>query len=181
MQYLKDEVVKNYGHQGQEVVDKNFAAIDAAAECLEEINTEALLESKFEESEKRTLVKTGSEELDHFVNHIMEPMNRQKGDDIPVSAFTGIEDGTFPLGTTQYEKRGIALYIPEWKPDHCVQCNQCALVCPHAVLRPFLITGQELEHAPEKLQQKARSANGKDGKYFYMAVSAMVVQAAETA
>lgn len=173
MQYLKDEVVKNYGHQGQEVVDKNFAAIDAAAGCLEEINVEALLESKFEESEKRTLVKTGSEELDHFVNHIMEPMNRQKGDNIPVSAFTGIEDGTFPLGTTQYEKRGIALYIPEWKPDHCVQCNQCALVCPHAVLRPFLITGQELEHAPEKLQQKARSANGKDGKYFYMAVSAM--------
>ncbi len=66
----------------------------------------------------------------------MIPMNRQKGDEIPVSAFEGMEDGTFPTGTTQYEKRGIALEVPDWNPDHCLQCNQCSLVCPHGVFRP---------------------------------------------
>ncbi len=78
----------------------------------------------------------------------MEPINSMKGDDLPVSAFVGREDGTFPSGTSQYEKRGIAVNVPEWQPDECIQCNQCSYVCPHAVIRPFLLTEDELAKAP---------------------------------
>ena len=79
----------------------------------------------------------------------MEPINSLKGDDLPVSAFSGREDGTFPPGATAYEKRGIAVSSPEWQPDECIQCNQCAYVCPHAAIRPFLLTDEEAAGAPE--------------------------------
>ncbi len=79
-------------------------------------------------------------------------MNAMKGDDLPVSAFTGREDGTFPSGTSQYEKRGIAVNVPEWQPNECIQCNQCSYVCPHAAIRPFLMTEEELKNAPEGTQ-----------------------------
>ena len=143
--YLKEEVVKNYGHQGQEVIEKNFAAIDAAPGCLKEVDVKTLRAEGKRPDSATVRIETGSGELNHFVNHIMLPMNRQKGDNIPVSAFQGNEDGTFPLGTTQYEKRGIALYVPEWKPEQCIQCNQCALVCPHSALRPVLLSEEEKE------------------------------------
>ena len=83
-----------------------------------------------------------------FIREVMEPINFMKGDDLPVSAFTGREDGTFPSGTSQYEKRGIAVNVPEWQPNECIQCNQCSYVCPHAVIRPFLLTEEELANAP---------------------------------
>ena len=79
----------------------------------------------------------------------MIPMNRQEGDDLPVSAFDGIEDGTFPSGTAAYEKRGVAVYLPEWQPDKCIQCNQCSFVCPHAAIRPMLLDEAEKAAAPE--------------------------------
>jgi len=86
--------------------------------------------------------------IPEFIREVMEPINHQKGDDLPVSAFAGREDGTFPSGTTAYEKRGIAVHVPEWQPDECIQCNQCAYICPHAVIRPFLLTEEEAAKAP---------------------------------
>lgn len=170
--YLKQEVRKNYGHQGQSVIDMNFAAIDNAVGQLHKVDTSLLAASLSEDEEEQDgRISTGSEELDFFVNRIMVPMNRQKGDDIPVSAFRGMEDGTFPTGTTQYEKRGIALEVPAWNPEYCLQCNQCSLVCPHGVFRPQLLTAKELEQAPEKVKNQARPAKGYRDKYFYMGFS----------
>jgi len=87
-------------------------------------------------------------DLPEFIEKVMIPINSLKGDDLPVSAFLGREDGTFPAGTTQYEKRGIAVNVPEWNPDNCIQCNQCAFVCPHSVIRPFLADENEVKNAP---------------------------------
>ncbi|WP_462414553.1 pyruvate:ferredoxin (flavodoxin) oxidoreductase [Eisenbergiella tayi] len=171
VRYLKEEVVKNYGHQGQEVIEKNFAAIDAAPGCLKEVDVKTLRAEGKRPDPAMVRIETGSGELNHFVNHIMLPMNRQKGDCIPVSAFRGNEDGTFPLGTTQYEKRGIALYVPEWKPEQCIQCNQCALVCPHSALRPVLLSEEEKEKAPGDIGRKAKPAAGCKDKFFYMGIS----------
>ena len=103
----------------------------------------------------------------------MVPMNRQKGDNLPVSVFSGREDGTFPTGTTRYEKRGIALMVPEWDADACIQCNQCSLVCPHGVFRPRLLTKKELEQVPEGIREKARPAKGYTDTLFYMGFSPM--------
>ena len=84
-----------------------------------------------------------------FFREVADPINKLKGDDLPVSAFLGREDGTFPAGLTEFEKRGIAVDVPEWQVDNCIQCNQCAYVCPHACIRPFLLTDEELAKAPE--------------------------------
>lgn len=169
--YLKQEVQKNYGHQGQKVVDRNYAAIDATVGQIHRVDV-SLLNCEGTEEAKRA-VSTGDGKLDFFVNQIMTPMNGQKGDGIPVSAFDGIEDGTFPTGTTCYEKRGIALEVPAWDPDKCLQCNQCSLVCPHAVFRPQLLTEEELAEAPQRIRDLARPAKGYPGKYFYMGFSPM--------
>ena len=88
-------------------------------------------------------------DIPEFIREVMEPINAMKGDDLPVSAFSGREDGTFPSGTSAYEKRGIAVNVPEWQPDECIQCNQCSYVCPHAAIRPFLLTEEEAKNAPE--------------------------------
>jgi pyruvate-ferredoxin/flavodoxin oxidoreductase len=94
-----------------------------------------------------------SRELPEFVKNLVEPVNAQKGDNLPVSAFLDREDGTFPAGTTEYEKRGIAVDVPEWIPENCIQCNQCAYVCPHAAIRPFLLNEEEMKNAPKGLKQ----------------------------
>ena len=169
--YLKQEVKKNYGHQGQKVIDRNFAAIDGTVEQIHKVDLSVLTCEGAEEEEQH--ISTGETELDFFVNNIMTPMNRQKGDELPVSAFTGMEDGTFPTGTSCYEKRSIALEVPAWDPDRCLQCNQCSLVCPHAVFRPQLLSTEELEEAPQRIRDLARPAKGYPEKYFYMGFSPM--------
>lgn len=169
MKYLKQEVQKNYGHQGQKVVDMNFAAIDQTLNQIHKVDIELLGKNQHEGSDE--YIHTGSRDTDFFVNEIMIPMNHQQGDQIPVSAFKGIEDGTFPTGTTQYEKRGIALEVPEWNADACLQCNQCSFVCPHSVLRPQLLTQEEWKAAPERIQKQAKKAKGYEGQYFYMGFS----------
>jgi pyruvate-ferredoxin/flavodoxin oxidoreductase len=88
------------------------------------------------------------QKVPEFIKNVVNPINALKGDDLPVSAFIDREDGTFPAGTTAFEKRGIAVTVPEWIPENCIQCNQCAYVCPHAVIRPFLLDDKELAGAP---------------------------------
>lgn len=139
---MKDAVDKSFGRKGEDIVKMNYAAIDKGGDVTKvEVPAEwAKLEAEKPHSNPNA---------PDFVNNVVTPINNLNGDDLPVSAFIGREDGTFPAGTTEYEKRGIAVHVPEWIPDNCIQCNQCAYVCPHAAIRPFLLTDEELANAPE--------------------------------
>ncbi|MCR1899356.1 pyruvate:ferredoxin (flavodoxin) oxidoreductase [Irregularibacter muris] len=163
--YLKEAVQKSYGNKGQQVVEMNWKAIDAGIETLTKIQVPESWK-KAQEKEKEV-----QEDLPEFVENIMIPMNRQQGDTLPVSVFVGSEDGTFPLGTSQYEKRGIAIDIPYWDAEKCIQCNQCSFVCPHSVLRPTILSDDQLAAAPVSIDTKA--AIGFKGKQFHMGLSAL--------
>ena len=143
--YMKEAILKSYGNKGDKIVNMNYSAVDRGIGAAVEIEL-----SPSEVKEGVGVAMT--EELPKFVSDILLPMNLQKGDDIPVSAFVGMEDGTFPLGTSKYEKRGIAVDVPVWDADKCIQCNQCSFVCPHAAIRPFLLDSEELSNAPEGYQ-----------------------------
>jgi len=153
--YLKDQIQKLFAKKSQKIVDMNFAAVDKTLENLVEIDYPASWAEASGQS------KAAKEEPD-FVKNVMRPMLEQRGDKLPVSAFT--PDGIFPVATTKYEKRGVAINVPEWIMDNCIQCNQCAMVCPHAAIRPVLMTEEELQNAPEGLE--AKKAVGKDLKEY---------------
>ncbi|KEI85572.1 pyruvate:ferredoxin (flavodoxin) oxidoreductase [Clostridium botulinum] len=163
VKYLKDAVVTNYGKKGQKIIDMNNAAIDEGVNAIVKIEVPA--------SWKNAKCEGACEakENPEFIKNIVEPMNRQEGDKLPVSAFKGMEDGTFPSGTAAYEKRGIAINVPEWQLDKCIQCNQCSYVCPHAVIRPVLLTDEEVKNAAEGF--KSKPAAGAKGLNFTMAIS----------
>ena len=139
---MNKAIVKTFGRKGEEVVNMNKTAVERGGD-VEEIK----IPSEWKNIEVKA--ETDSRDVPDFIKNVVEPINAQKGDDLPVSAFAGREDGTFPAGTTAYEKRGIAVTVPEWISDNCIQCNQCAYVCPHAVIRPFLLTDEEAKNAPE--------------------------------
>ena len=160
--YLKQAVVDSYGNKGQKIIDMNNAAIDKGVDALVKINVPAAWKDVQDEAD------AASEEPE-FIRKILMPMNRQEGDSLPVSAFVGMEDGTFPTGTSAYEKRGIAIDVPEWQIDKCIQCNQCSYVCPHAAIRPVLITEDEMKAAPAGFTAKA--ANGIKELNYRIAVS----------
>jgi len=162
VQYLKEAVVTSYGKKGQAVIDMNQGAIDRGMEALVKIE----VPSEWSELE---LVETHDDSKPEFIEKILEPMNRQNGDSLPVSSFVGIEDGTFPMGTTAYEKRGIAINVPKWDVDKCIQCNQCSFVCPHAVIRPTLLNEAEVKNAPEGF--KAKAAIGIKDYSYHLAIS----------
>ncbi|MFU0823692.1 pyruvate:ferredoxin (flavodoxin) oxidoreductase [Clostridium sp.] len=162
VKYLKDAVVTSYGKKGQAVVDMNNAAIDKGIESLVKIEVPASWAQAEEEA-------AAAVEVPEFISKIVNPMNRLEGDKLPVSAFIGMEDGTFPHGTAAYEKRGIAITVPEWQMDKCIQCNQCAYVCPHAAIRPILTTEEEAAKAPASFE--AKDAIGAKGLKFTIAVS----------
>ncbi|MDD7363699.1 MAG: pyruvate:ferredoxin (flavodoxin) oxidoreductase [Peptoniphilus sp.] len=150
---LKESIVKDYGHKGDDIVNMNYAAVDAGMEATHKIDYPA---------EWANLDEVESNEIEgapEFINKILVPMNRQEGNDLPVSTFVGMEDGTFMSGTSRYEKRGIAVNIPQWQIDNCIQCNQCSFVCPHGVIRPFLLDKDEAAKKPESFETK--KANGK--------------------
>jgi len=153
--YLKDQIQKLFSKKSQKIVDMNFAAVDKTLENLIEIDYPQSW------AEASGQARAGKEEPD-FVKKVMRPMLEQQGDKLPVSAFT--PDGIFPVGTTKYEKRGVAINVPEWIMDNCIQCNQCAMVCPHATIRPVLLTEEELQNAPEGFE--AKKAVGKDLKEY---------------
>jgi pyruvate-ferredoxin/flavodoxin oxidoreductase len=156
---MKKAVDKSFGKKGEDVVKMNYAAVERGGDLIKvEIPSEwANIEIKETKN---------NNDIPAFIKEVMEPINAMKGDDLPVSAFKGREDGTFPAGTSQYEKRGIAVYVPEWKPDNCIQCNQCSFVCPHAVIRPFLLTDEELNKAPKSTKSAKGKAQLKDYNYI---------------
>jgi len=161
--YLKESIAKTYGKKGQKIVDMNIAAVDRGIELLQKVAVpESWANAKAEESP--TL-----DEPD-FIKNIQRPMARNEGDNLPVSTFVGMEDGTFPSGTTAYEKRGIAVLVPEWQLDKCIQCNQCSLVCPHATIRPFLLSGEEQAKAPEAFQTKKPLGRGLESFHYRIQV-----------
>lgn len=145
VKYLKEAVVTAYGKKGENVVKMNHDAIDEGVNGIAKINIPSDWKNAVDKSDKEKF------EYPEFINKIVTPMNRLEGDNLPVSAFVncGMEDGTFMHGTTAYEKRGVAVNVPEWIPDRCIQCNQCSYVCPHATIRPFLLTDEEKNKAPQ--------------------------------
>ncbi|MGH4125795.1 MAG: pyruvate:ferredoxin (flavodoxin) oxidoreductase [Clostridium sp.] len=166
VKYLKEAVISSYGKKGEKVINMNNAAIDKGIESVVKINVP--------ESWKKAVdtKDTSKEARPDFIKNIADVMNRQEGDSLPVSAFMGIEDGTLQPGTAAFEKRGIAVNVPEWQVDKCIQCNQCAYVCPHAVIRPFLATDEELKNAPESyVSKKATGGKNFEGMNFTMGIS----------
>ncbi|MDR1974353.1 MAG: pyruvate:ferredoxin (flavodoxin) oxidoreductase [Bacteroidales bacterium] len=139
---MKKFIDKSYGKKGENIVKMNYAAVDRGGEYEEVVIPTEWASLSIENS-----VDDNSGRPD-FIKNVVDVINNQAGDDLPVSTFVGIEDGTFPSGTARYEKRGIASHIPEWKSEKCIQCNQCAYVCPHAAIRPFLLDENEMANAP---------------------------------
>jgi pyruvate-ferredoxin/flavodoxin oxidoreductase len=139
---MKKAIVKSYGKAGEKVVNMNYAAVDAGAENFQKVEVPA-------EWKNIVLGSNGHNgDRPEYITKIVDVINAQKGDDLPVSTFVGAEDGTFQAGTSAYEKRGIAVNVPEWQDENCIQCNQCAYVCPHAAIRPFLINEDEMAKLP---------------------------------
>lgn len=139
---MKKAIVKTYGKKGEQIVNMNFAAIDAGGKNVIKVEVPA--------EWKDIKVKGENEEENRpaYIKNMVDVINAQRGDDLPVSTFKGYEDGTFEMGTAAFEKRGIAVSVPEWQAENCIQCNQCAYVCPHAAIRPFLMTEAEVNAAP---------------------------------
>lgn len=162
VKYLKEAVEHSYGLKGKDVVDMNNAAIDMGVNAVVKVDVPA---AWADAADTEAAAKSGND----FIDNILVPMNRMEGDKLPVSAFKDHEDGTFPSGTAAYEKRGIAINVPEWQMEKCIQCNQCAFVCPHAAIRPVLMTEEEAANAPEGMLSK--DAIGAKGLKFHMSVS----------
>ncbi|HMM19207.1 MAG TPA: pyruvate:ferredoxin (flavodoxin) oxidoreductase [Selenomonadales bacterium] len=162
VKYLKQAVEDSYGSKGQKIVNMNNAAIDKGVNALVRVTVPAAWQDAKDEA-------SASGKQPDFIKNVLVPMNRQEGDDLPVSAFVGMEDGTFPTGTSAYEKRGIAIDVPEWQVNNCIQCNQCSYVCPHAAIRPVLLTDAEVKAAPAGFT--AKPAVGVKDMSFRIAVS----------
>ncbi len=160
--YLKSAVALSYGKKGQHVVAMNQAAIDQGMLAPVQVT----IPTHWADLPEPTVAAAA---LPEFIRRILTPMNRQEGDSLPVSAFAGMEDGTFPLGTAAFEKRGIAISVPAWQPEGCTQCNQCAFICPHAAIRPALLTDEERTLAPDTLLSKP--ATGAKTLHYHLAVS----------
>ena len=170
VEQMKKFIVKSYGKKGEDVVNKNYAAVDRGGEIqkveipAEWANLNCTTEFKFEHNDNDP----------EFINKVMRPMVAQCGNDLPVRAFKDIIDGTFPAGTTAYEKRGVATLVPEWIETNCIQCNQCSLVCPHAAIRPVVMTDEELKNAPASMKTAdIKMPKEFAGMHFRMQVSAM--------
>ncbi|MGN0982175.1 MAG: pyruvate:ferredoxin (flavodoxin) oxidoreductase [Candidatus Limivicinus sp.] len=170
IQYMKDAALHSYLKKGQDVVDMNYAAIDAGATAYVKVEVPASWAEA--EDVKVESTKTGREKTVKMVSSILDPVDKMDGDSLPVSAFVDHADGTFELGAAAYEKRGIAVSVPKWDSSKCVQCNQCAFVCPHATIRPFALTEEEAAAAPAAASiVPIKVGKGKDTYKYTMAVS----------
>ncbi len=167
---MKAAAKATYGRKGDDVVQKNWAAIDAGAKQVVEIQVPDSWKSAADEGLAMTHAESGRKDAVDFVNNIQAKVSAQEGNSLPVSAFKDYVDGTTPSGTSAYEKRGIAVNIPVWNPENCIQCNRCAYVCPHAVIRPVAMTADEAAKVPEGMQML--DMTGMPDKKFAIVVSA---------
>lgn len=164
---LKEAIVKDYGAKGDDIVQMNYKAVDQGIDALVKVEVKDSWKNCSEDK------NFGIEGAPEFINNILIPVNRQEGNDIPVSTIVKMNmiDGTFPSGTSRYEKRGIAVNVPHWKHENCIQCNQCSLVCPHAVIRPFLLDEEEKSNAPESFETIKARGKGIDKYEYRMQIS----------
>ncbi len=169
--YMKYMATKSYLKKGQAIVDLNHKAIDAGKDALHLVDVPAEW-ANAGETPAAEKVNGAREDLVDFVNDVVMPVVGMKGDSLPVSAFAKYVDGTFPQGSAAYEKRGVAVMVPKWNPESCIQCNSCAFVCPHAAIRPFALTADEAANAPEATKYTAKPVAKTDYK-FTMAISPM--------
>lgn len=166
VKHLKKAIDDTYGYKGDKILNMNYAAVERGIESLVKVDIPASWANAVDEVKEERKVPD-------FIKNIADVMNRQEGDKLPVSTFVGMEDGTFPLGTTAYEKRGIAIDVPEWQMENCIQCNQCAYVCPHAVIRPFLLNEEEVKNAPSGFGSKKATGKGFEGLNFRIQISVL--------
>ena len=168
IKYMKEKALASYAKKGDDIVQMNYKAIDAGAEAL--VKVEIPEDWKNCPDEDFSKVATvGDQKVLDYVNNIQKKVNACKGDSLTVADFKDYADGEMPQGTAAYEKRGIAVDVPVWKHDNCIQCNQCALVCPHAVIRPVVMTEEEIKNAPEGMQYTPMT--GMPGYYYAIVVS----------
>lgn len=163
VEYLKKQIAKTYGKKGQKIVDMNNAAVDKGINALVKVNVPDGWKNAQDE-------ELPIKEEPPFIKNIQRRIARHEGDELPVSSFKGMEDGAYPLGTTAYEKRGIAVSIPEWQIDNCIQCGQCSYVCPHATIRLFLLDEEEVKHAPETFKTKKATGKGLENLHLRVQV-----------
>ncbi|MBP5459178.1 MAG: pyruvate:ferredoxin (flavodoxin) oxidoreductase [Clostridia bacterium] len=162
--YMKDAASKRYFAKGEEVVNKNLAAIDAGQDALWKVDVPAAWADAEDEA-------PAERKVPKVVREILDPVNAQKGDDLPVSKFADYKDGVMDMGMTAFEKRGIATFVPEWDPEQCLQCNKCAYVCPHAVIRPYLLNAEEVEAAPAGFRSVPAKGRQAEGLFYTLQVS----------
>ena len=170
VQFMKDAATKSYSKKGQAIVDMNHKAIERGMTDVKQVDVPASWADCPDDMQAH-VVTQGREEVVDYVNTILNPVNAYKGNQLPVSAFSKHIDGTAPQGSSAYEKRGIAVDVPEWQPETCIQCNFCSYVCPHAVIRPAVMTADELKNAPEGT--KSVPMTGMPDYTFTMTVSTL--------
>ena len=168
--YMKKAAYKSFAKKGDDIVNMNYAAIERGAGEVVKVDVPASW-ANCEGGLPNVKAVSERKDLESFINNIQSPCNAQRGDELPVSTFTSMPDGTFPQGSAAFEKRGIAVDVPEWIPENCIQCNQCSIVCPHAVIRPVIMTEEEASKAPASM--KTKDATGMAGHKFTMAVSVL--------
>ena len=170
IRYMKEKATASYLKKGQDIVDMNHKAIDAGATAFVKVDVPEYWKTAEDEADSK--VYTGREKTVEMVKTILDPVDKMDGDSLPVSAFVSHADGTFELGASAYEKRGVSAFVPEWHADRCVQCNNCAFVCPHAALRPFALDDNEAKNAPADAKiLPIKIGKGKNKYGFTMAIS----------
>ncbi|MDR2546223.1 MAG: pyruvate:ferredoxin (flavodoxin) oxidoreductase [Lachnospiraceae bacterium] len=172
VKYMKDAAVATYGRKGEAVVDLNLRCIDAGIANVKKIDVPAAWATATDGgTAKAQVAESNRPEMARFVKDILLPITGQHGDQLPVSTFKGVEDGTFPQGSAAYEKRSIAVDVPAWKPDNCVQCNICSYVCPHAIIRPYALDEKEVAAAPAGLETLPMLGKGCEAYQYTLAAS----------
>ncbi|MBQ6929495.1 MAG: pyruvate:ferredoxin (flavodoxin) oxidoreductase, partial [Oscillospiraceae bacterium] len=172
VEHMKKAAYKSYSKKGEDIVKMNYTAIDTGKDKLVKIEVPAEWATAVDAEKAADTTVYTSDLQKHFNENVVVPVNLHNGESLPVSTFKGVEDGTFPLGLSAFEKRGVAVDVPEWKPENCIQCNQCSIVCPHAAIRPFVMNKEEVAAAPEQLKKAPKMiGKGCEEYVFTMSVS----------